>query len=479
MEDQVKSTSNARLASLEASAGGRVVWDGYLVTNSYEVIVPNSQDSIKVIAKADDPNAVITIDGASSPNGEPSESIPLELGLNKFDVVVTAADGETQARYLFKVQRQYPMPNWAEVLEEGPFVRRDSSGEMVFKDRMWLLGGYVPEVIGDIWSSADGMTWENDGELPDGNTVNVPVCFVHDGKMWVVSYQGRLYSSEDGKNWILVNENMPGTGRGCGEVLNGRMWFVGGADGREVWSSIDGVDWKQEVAQAPWSRRSHFGNFVAYAGKLWVIGGALGRYQPFKAYNDVWSSPDGVNWTLVTDRAPWQSRRWTCCVVYRNRIWQLGGFRGQPNWTNLNDVWYTADGKNWKQLITDDVWSERHELSGYVHNDRLWVVAGNAWPLMNDVWQLHIPGMTFITQPVLEEYVGARYEYRAEAEFNESAGAISYRLIESPEWLQIEKSTGVISGTPPATGEYPVVVEAYDDAGETARQSYILSVVVL
>lgn len=84
-----------------------------------------------------------------------------------------------------------------------------------------------------------------------------------------------------------------------------------------------------------------------------------------------------------------------------------------------------------------------------------------------------------IPHPVEEEYVGARYEYRPQADVNESAGPIGYRLLEKPEWLSIDETTGVISGTPPATGQFPVVLEAHDDAGETARQSYAVSVVSL
>ena len=482
VENELKSgpSNNASLSKISVTAEARLVAETRERAKSYAVIVPGSQSSISVTATAQDPNARIHVNGVAASSGNPSGPHPLVPGLNILDVTVTAEDGKTQEHYEVKVIRPYPMPNWVRVIEKAPWIPRDSAGELVFKDRMWIFGGYIPELISDVWSSADGVSWEKIGEIPDASGINIPLTFVHDGRMWITSNAGRFYCSEDGKQWTLVKDKVPRTGYGgVGVVFKGKVWVIGGTGGRQIWSSSDCKDWKLEVGEAPWSQRSLFGNVVVHAGKLWVIGGCLGRYQPFKAYSDVWCSEDGVKWTEVTGHAPWPVRRWSSCVVYRNRIWLFGGFRGQPTWQNFNDVWYSADGKDWKQLATDDIWSPRHEISPYVYNDRLWVITGNAWPLMNDVWNLHIPGLTFMTQPVLEEYAGARYEYRAQADFNESAGPVHYRLVKSPKWLRIDEKTGVISGIPPAAGDFPVTVEALDTAGETARQSYTLHVVPL
>ena len=53
---------------------------------------------------------------------------------------------------------------------------------------------------------------------------------------------------------------------------------------------------------------------------LWLMGGWDGtRY-----YNDVWCSPDAVHWTRVAEHAAWSARN-TMAVVFRNKIWILGG----------------------------------------------------------------------------------------------------------------------------------------------------------
>jgi hypothetical protein len=70
----------------------------------------------------------------------------------------------------------------------------------------------------------------------------------------------------------------------------------------------------------------------------------------------------------------------------------FGGWSNQPS-RNWNDVWYSADGKVWTELRTKTIWSPRHEQSFYVHDDRIWLVGGNAWPLVNDVWSLQLPAV--------------------------------------------------------------------------------------
>jgi hypothetical protein len=204
---------------------------------------------------------------------------------------------------------------------------------------------------------------------------------------------------------------------------------------------------------------------------MWLFGG----YTP-DLVGDVWHSTDGATWTRACAEAPWPGRIWSRAVSYRGRLWVLGGFRAEPVWTNLADAWYSADGSSWRRLETETMWTPRHEISAHVHDGRLWVAGGNAWPLRNDVWSLDVRGMCFVTQPPVEELAGARYAYRAAADFHEGRGRIRYRLLESPGWLSIDGESGLIEGTAGSPGEVRVAVEAYDDRGETARQEYAVRV---
>ena len=112
-----------------------------------------------------------------------------------------------------------------------------------------------------------------------------------------------------------------------------------------------------------------------------------------------------------------------------------------------------------------------------MHDGKLWVVGGNAWPLQNDVWSLEIAGLTFVTQPVVEEFATAQYTYRARADFNRSGGPVRYRLVEGADWLSVDAETGTVTGIAPEGGETRVTLEALDDTGETAQQHYALHVI--
>ncbi|NCO40193.1 MAG: hypothetical protein COZ06_35640 [Armatimonadetes bacterium CG_4_10_14_3_um_filter_66_18] len=72
-------------------------------------------------------------------------------------------------------------------------------------------------------------------------------------------------------------------------------------------------------------------------------------------------------------------------------IWIIGGFSNRKS-LNCAEAWYTKDGATWQQLLPKPPWSPRHEPTCYVFDDSLWVVAGNSWPLMNDVWRVSVAG---------------------------------------------------------------------------------------
>ena len=65
----------------------------------------------------------------------------------------------------------------------------------------------------------------------------------------------------------------------------------------------------------------------------------------------------------------------------------IGG-HDNVNSANLADTWCTGDGKNWRPVVSETCWTPRHEPTVYVFDGSLWVVGGNTWPLMNDVWRL-------------------------------------------------------------------------------------------
>ena len=308
---------------------------------------------------------------------------------------------------------QDPAPDWN--LEcNAPWQARDSQAEYVFRDQLWIMGGWFQSFEApprDVWASADGKVWKQVADNAPWLHSDLPMNITFQDKMWIMGgwYNGRLpghsashqvWSSVDGVKWDQVTEAAGWTQRLAGGLVEfrGRLWLLGGTENyyfgddkslrNDVWSSADGKEWKLETPNAGWSPRAYH-QAVVLNDRIYLFGG--GNYVPdYHAKNDVWSSSDGVNWTCETEAAPWSPRLWFSAAVYRDRMWVLGGWSNNPS-KNWSDVWHSKDGKTWEQLQTKTIWKERHEHSVFVFRDKLWIAGGHAQPLSNEVWSLHLP----------------------------------------------------------------------------------------
>lgn len=303
---------------------------------------------------------------------------------------------------------------WVQVTAKADFTPRDSCGELVFKNRMWLLGGWLnsfQDPPRDVWSSADGIKWDKvTGEAPWKHS-DFPMTAVFNDRMYIMGgwHGGRLahasassavWSSTDGATWKQETETAGWSPRMAAGIVvfKDRLWIMGGIQKyyfgndddllNDVWSTADGIRWERATAAAPWSKRAYI-NPVVLNGKMYVFAG--GNYLPkYQAKNDVWSSSDGKTWTLETDAAPWSPRIWFTAAEYRDKMWILGGWSNNPS-RNWPDVWHSTDGKTWTEFKSAGSWKERHEHSTYIFQDKLWVVGGHAQPLSNEAWSLSLP----------------------------------------------------------------------------------------
>jgi hypothetical protein len=304
--------------------------------------------------------------------------------------------------------------DWVKVTDQAGWKPRDSQGELVYKNQLWIFGGWFQSFEApprDVWSSADGKTWKEVTKEAPWKHSDLPMTLVHNDKMWIMGgwYNGRLtghsasnevWSSTDGAKWELATKNAGWTPRiAAGAVVfKDKMWILGGTENyyfgdnkslkNDVWASADGKEWKLVAANAGWSPRAYH-QAVVHAGKIWIFGG--GNYVPeYQARNDVWCSDDGVTWTEVTAKAPWSPRLWFSAVTYRDRMWVLGGWSNNPS-KNWGDVWHSSDGKNWHELKSSVCWKARHEHSAFVFQDKIWIAGGHAQPLSSEVWSLDVP----------------------------------------------------------------------------------------
>lgn len=306
------------------------------------------------------------------------------------------------------------VPDWVKVTDHAGWRPRDSQGEVVYRNKLWIFGGWFDSYAApprDVWSSADGALWELVQATAPWKHSDLSMSIVFDDKMWFMGgwYNGRLeghsasnqvWSSTDGAKWEQATANAGWTPRiaAATVVFKDKMWLLGGTENyyfgdetslkNDVWYSSDGQEWKQATSAAGWSPRAYH-QAAVLNDKIYVFGG--GDYVPkYHAVNDVWSSADGVHWQQETDAAPWHPRLWFSSVVYRDRIWLLGGWSNNPS-TNWGDVWYSQDGKTWSELKSDVIWKARHEHSAFVFQDKIWIAGGHAQPLSSEVWSLELP----------------------------------------------------------------------------------------
>ncbi len=306
---------------------------------------------------------------------------------------------------------QWDRGSWEQVTADAGWKPRDSSGEVAFRDRIWIFGGWYDSYSApprDVWSSADGKTWELVTAEAPWKYSDLAMTTVFKDRMWILGgwYNGRLeghgatdevWSSDNGKDWVLETDSPGWTPRISGGLVEfkDQMWLLGGTENyyfgdrsslrSDVWSTSDGKTWTQHTSEAPCTHRAYHQS-VAHDGKLWVFGG--GNYVPeYEARNDVWSSTDGKNWECVTENAPWSPRLWFSAVTLNNRMWVLGGWSNNPA-RNWGDVWSSTDGKTWTEMKCEPMWKERHEHSAFVFQNTIWIAAGHAQPLSSEVWKL-------------------------------------------------------------------------------------------
>ena len=341
--------------------------------------------------------------GRSSAGAAPPWSWPAHWWRGAID------DVRIYDRALAKEQIVSLVYQWTRVTPSGsvPFPPRDGAGGLSFHGRMWILGGWdpgmTPSTNSEIWSSTDGVIWSLAGIAPwEGR--HAAGYAVHRDKMWIVGgdnnsghYQNDVWSSGDGVNWELVTNTAPWANRATHHTLvfDDKLWVMGG---QEVWSasgeviyndvyfSSDGVDWTQATPHAGWTPRGSIIGSVVFQEKMWVIGG--GTYDVRRYNNDVWASADGVSWEQVTASAAWDARIYHNVGVFAEKMWVLAGVtQSAAGLGGSNDVWYSSDGVVWTQL-PDTPWAIRHAATVVNYGNGLWLMAGSAQSLYDDVWML-------------------------------------------------------------------------------------------
>jgi len=237
---------------------------------------------------------------------------------------------------------------WQEEVADAPWGARMRIAGTVFDGKMWIVGGVTGYSSGeksDVWSSSDGINWTE--VTPDGGFGPRFEHYVvaHDNKLWV--FAGRDYanspgpqstwSSPDGINWT---QESPDAGRnisGRALTYDGRIWHLGGFAARASWTT-NGVDWTDATTDAAFGERV-YPTVAVHDGKMWLISGSDNLINQMTELPDIWSSTDGANWTRVSNNAGFTAVAFGQAVSHQGKLWLLGGGGGFGSNFTTNDVW--------------------------------------------------------------------------------------------------------------------------------------------
>jgi len=288
---------------------------------------------------------------------------------------------------------------------------RNHHAAVALDGSLWILGGNKSEnvdYVSDVWRSSNGRTWTCVTPSADWEHRSDHAAVVFAGKMWIlgggievhgpgssnIRQVNDVWCSADGMHWTQVTSDAGWSPRSnhCAVVHAGKMWVLGGSSGgnplSDVWCSSDGQTWRQVSAEAGWRRRRRFGA-VVYNGEIWVLGGQT-SYTDRPCENDVWHSANGKDWSRATKAAGW-SPRWGHAAASiplgpGKGLYVLGGVQAWG--PKYNDVWHSQDGCKWVRLTSSPGWSARWGHSAISDQGSVWVLGGYDDRIRSDVWRI-------------------------------------------------------------------------------------------
>jgi hypothetical protein len=132
-------------------------------------------------------------------------------------------------------------------------------------------------------------------------------------KLWAFHAEDIFSSADEGRTWVKAR--LPSIRRSLYEAHYARFGDAVYAFGRNsgnyekmsfmpvVSRTADFAEWEVLSEKSNLPGRI-FVDIVEFKGKLWLLGGFDGKDY----YSDVWNSADGITWTRVTEKAPWEAR---------------------------------------------------------------------------------------------------------------------------------------------------------------------------
>jgi hypothetical protein len=205
-----------------------------------------------------------------------------------------------QGHYQTDVWSSADGANWQLEAKEVPWGPRVLYQTLVFDNKIWVMGGqtlptFTNEPLdvyySDVWNSEDGLHWERVTEnVPWSPRGIIGGTVVFKERMWIIGggtystpgkpmrvYYNDVWNSQNGVNWTCATEAAAWSPRQFHDVavFDDRIWVLEGGDlagnRKDVWHSSDGIAW-EELPDTPWLPR-HAASIFVFDDALWVVAG--------------------------------------------------------------------------------------------------------------------------------------------------------------------------------------------------------------
>jgi len=242
----------------------------------------------------------------------------------------------------------------------------------VFNNRIWIIGGYYLEneqYLSDIWYSEDCVNWTQavyrssfSGRMKAG-------AVVHKDKLYLIGGIGEggklltdVWSSTNGIDWIQISHENPFPNERTNKVFSLGDNIVLFSEKHGVFISADGKEWSNASQNDLVINRRDF-SIIKKDDVLYLTGGELlFEDQSYTEYaNDIWTSEDGINWTkkgprpIINGADPTfymltPARSGHSTVLFKDKMYIIGGFNRYTEDKYFNDVWVSKKGEMWFKI---------------------------------------------------------------------------------------------------------------------------------
>lgn len=234
----------------------------------------------------------------------------------------------------------------------GDILRDTARGSAVFDGNLYLgFGVRLPTHLGEVWRTADGVTWVLGAPVSFGQghaVLHVDSFIVYRRTLYAGTDSGQIWRTSDGTRWIQATLT-PGYDQNLTDfaVFHHLLYANQAASGHPggVFRSSDGTNWSDLFTYGePQSEYTH--DLLSFKGSLFSeVGSYKGNLGP--GGGEVASSPDGTHWQLTggdgfgnpdnTDISGF--------AAFRGAL-----YAGTFNASQGAEVWRTFDGKSWQRV---------------------------------------------------------------------------------------------------------------------------------